>query len=796
MNLSTLFFDRLSRTDSNLAINGKKSIEANFFFHDLIKVFEDENTSSNDIPNIPLNDSNEIYSPNEKVISLSNEEFKLISNLIESIINEKNNIEVEANIYKIEDTEISKEHFIVNQENLVSLISSIFNEKEIKPAEDIENKLANNNPIILSFKSDLNKISISINPIQISTETKLKETEELLIASKILTDNPYLNEKIESNIQNEENKNVSEKAEIKNSSEKILENSQKENNIVEQSNSYQVSQNVLNFDANKNLEIQNEKYFKVEVVKISSLLSNAEKNTLNNNVIEQTNKKPQQENFSSNKIITEKPQEFSEITNNNLIKNVSNDYKNETNLNFITFNDLIGDLTEEEKSVFKNLQQTNELKSITFKKVNSNLAVDKLLVENPKGDYNIELSNTDINESNTTTSKDEIISQIKNSNENVDKKLESNKSPNIISKSDTKSSIDESNEIAIDQQAKIKIEKNDNSTEPNVKANQIEDNDKKENEVIEDKSKAKNLDVEKIFTKVSNVINVKNVKSVVNENNISNTNEVAENVHSQLNEKQLEKGKEVLNDNLDKKINLKNGPETDETLSQKTTNNKIVNENIKSETDKQIQTSQNEQEKISKLNPEEKANLSNEKNGNENKNHFQSNNEQSKNELNQLYTSNNLEYEKVKQNIETKPFYESTKNLRQEEIIPEFTKFIQQGEKQTISFQLTPENLGKVNLTIDLVDNFITTKIEVENEQVKQFIQSNIEQLKANLQSNGIQLNNINISLADYSQKQNQKVYNEKRKNSSRIEKEEPVKETASPILKKNLGYNTLEFLA
>ncbi|MFZ5947250.1 MAG: flagellar hook-length control protein FliK [Stygiobacter sp.] len=755
MNLSTLFFDRLSRTDSNLAINGKKSIEANFFFHDLIKVFEDENTSSNDISNISLNDSNEIYSPNEKVVSLSGEEFNLISNLIESLINVKNNIEVEVNKYKIEDTEISKEHFIVNQANLVSLISSIFNENEIKPAEDIGNIIANNNPIILSFKSDLNKISISINPIQISSGAKIKETVELLIASKILTDSLDLNEKIESNIQNEENKNGDEK-----------------------------------------LETENEKYFKVEIVKISSLLSNAEKNTLNNSVIEQANKKTQQENFSNDKIITEKSQGFSEITNNNLIKNVSNDYKNETNLNFISFNDLIGDLTEEEKSVFKNLQQSNELKSITIKKVNSNLAVDKLFVENPRGDYNIELSNTDINETNTTTSKDEIISQIKNSNENVDDTVESNKSPNIISKSDTKSSIDENNEITINQQAKIRIEKNDNSTEPYVKANQIEDNDKKENEVIEETLKAKNLDVEKIFTKVSNVINVKNIKSVVNENNISNTNEVAENDHAELNEKQLEKGKEVLNDNPDKKINLKNGPETDETLSQKTTNNKIVNENIKSETDKQIQTSQNEQEKISKLNPEEKANLSNEKNGNENKNHFQSNNEQSKNEFNQLYTSNNLEFEKVKQNIETKPFYESTKNLRQEEIIPEFTKFIQQGEKQTISFQLTPENLGKVNLTIDLVDNFITTKIEVENEQVKQFIQSNIEQLKANLQSSGIQLNNVNISLADYSQKQNQKVYNEKRKNSSRIEKEKPVKETASPILKKNLGYNTLEFLA
>ena len=144
---------------------------------------------------------------------------------------------------------------------------------------------------------------------------------------------------------------------------------------------------------------------------------------------------------------------------------------------------------------------------------------------------------------------------------------------------------------------------------------------------------------------------------------------------------------------------------------------------------------------------------------------------------------------------ELKSFPNAAKTITTNEIIPEFSKVIQQGEKQTITFQLSPENLGKVKLTVDLVANNLNAHIEVENDQVKQFIQSNIDQLKQNFQSNGIQLNNVNVSLAEYDQR-NAKTFVPKKKFSNRDLKNEIVDKTASPISRKSMGYNTYEFLA
>ncbi len=144
---------------------------------------------------------------------------------------------------------------------------------------------------------------------------------------------------------------------------------------------------------------------------------------------------------------------------------------------------------------------------------------------------------------------------------------------------------------------------------------------------------------------------------------------------------------------------------------------------------------------------------------------------------------------------ELKALPNAAKTITTNEIIPEFSKVIQQGEKQTITFQLSPENLGKVKLTVDLVANNLNAHIEVENDQVKQFIQSNIDQLKQNFQSNGIQLNNVNVSLAEYDQR-NAKTFVPKKKFSNRDLKNEIVDKTASPISRKSMGYNTYEFLA
>ena len=134
------------------------------------------------------------------------------------------------------------------------------------------------------------------------------------------------------------------------------------------------------------------------------------------------------------------------------------------------------------------------------------------------------------------------------------------------------------------------------------------------------------------------------------------------------------------------------------------------------------------------------------------------------------------------------------KIIKTQEIIPEFTKVIHTGEKQSMTFQLTPENLGKVKLIVELVENQINTRIEVENEQVKQFIQSNLEQLKQNLQSSGIQLSTVNVSLTESEQKFS-KGFAPRKKSGERVNKVKASDEQTRPT-QKSLGYNTYEFLA
>lgn len=145
---------------------------------------------------------------------------------------------------------------------------------------------------------------------------------------------------------------------------------------------------------------------------------------------------------------------------------------------------------------------------------------------------------------------------------------------------------------------------------------------------------------------------------------------------------------------------------------------------------------------------------------------------------------------------ELKPLPTPVKTITQNDIIPEFSKIIQQGQKQTLTFQLSPENLGKVKLTVDMVANSLNAHIEVENDQVKQFIQSNIEQLKQNFQSNGIQLNSVNISLADYGDQRNTKAFVPKKRYSQRYSSEGLIDKATAPTTKKSMGYNTYEFLA
>jgi flagellar hook-length control protein FliK len=162
---------------------------------------------------------------------------------------------------------------------------------------------------------------------------------------------------------------------------------------------------------------------------------------------------------------------------------------------------------------------------------------------------------------------------------------------------------------------------------------------------------------------------------------------------------------------------------------------------------------------------------------------------------NSLFDKKTVQANEINSRIvtEARTFAETFKKVKSSEIVTEISKYINTGERQSITFQLTPKNLGAVKLTVDYIDNALHATIEVENEQVKQTVQSNLDQLKTTLQNNGIQLSNLNVNLNSGEPKAN-KQHSSKKKNYSGSS-ESKVEHRGELTGKKNLGYNTYEYL-
>lgn len=138
-------------------------------------------------------------------------------------------------------------------------------------------------------------------------------------------------------------------------------------------------------------------------------------------------------------------------------------------------------------------------------------------------------------------------------------------------------------------------------------------------------------------------------------------------------------------------------------------------------------------------------------------------------------------------------FKETVKKVKSTEILSEISKYLNTNEKQSITFHLTPKNLGTVKLTVDYVENALQATIEVENEQIRQTVQSNIEQLKTTLQNSGIQLSNLNVNLSNGEPKTHKQFASKKK--GYNTNNEPKVEQQGELTGKKKLGYNTYEYL-
>ena len=140
------------------------------------------------------------------------------------------------------------------------------------------------------------------------------------------------------------------------------------------------------------------------------------------------------------------------------------------------------------------------------------------------------------------------------------------------------------------------------------------------------------------------------------------------------------------------------------------------------------------------------------------------------------------------------PNSNSERIVKAAEIMKEISKFIEKQDKSTLTLKVSPENLGRLKITLDITDQNVKANIHVENEAVKSIIEKNIADLQNQMSKNGIQLTSVNISLSDNEQK-NTKQFVNKKKNNGFDSNEKNVEEIDEDKVKM-MGYNTVEYLA
>jgi len=112
----------------------------------------------------------------------------------------------------------------------------------------------------------------------------------------------------------------------------------------------------------------------------------------------------------------------------------------------------------------------------------------------------------------------------------------------------------------------------------------------------------------------------------------------------------------------------------------------------------------------------------------------------------------------------------------------------------SVELRLYPEELGRVKITIDNSENIVSAKIEVQSEQAKNIILSNLTHLRESLRQEGLNPQNLNVYLGSEEHK-GQNSANQKRKNGNNkniLQNEDKTDQ----VKQRNLGYNTIEYLA
>jgi flagellar hook-length control protein FliK len=144
---------------------------------------------------------------------------------------------------------------------------------------------------------------------------------------------------------------------------------------------------------------------------------------------------------------------------------------------------------------------------------------------------------------------------------------------------------------------------------------------------------------------------------------------------------------------------------------------------------------------------------------------------------------------------------EVQKNVKVHEIMREVNSFIANKQTRQLVLQIEPERLGKMRVSVEVVNEVVKANVEVENESVKRMIENNQNLLKDALIQQGLHLGSFTISLSNsfeknssnaaYANKKTQKKFKLK----DELAKDEVLTDASATVKQKNYGYNSYEYI-
>lgn len=89
------------------------------------------------------------------------------------------------------------------------------------------------------------------------------------------------------------------------------------------------------------------------------------------------------------------------------------------------------------------------------------------------------------------------------------------------------------------------------------------------------------------------------------------------------------------------------------------------------------------------------------------------------------------------------------------EQISEYTRIFTAGDKNILEMQLNPENLGKIYIHVTEKAGTITAQISATNDNVREALQAQVADLKANLNQQGIKVDAVEVTIENHEFEQN-----------------------------------------